>query len=147
MVFLYALAVALAVWSVGAIQLLPAVRDAGRPLAWFAGALALATAACVVYGAYGLARYGDWLSISTAQALHMLLGEGNPALRRAESAALNRAAFRRSRPVPAEIGCHARRTALPPCQRTHARPPGLAATTKARKTGPWVLCSYRLLLQ
>ncbi len=36
--------------------------------------------------------YGDWLSISTAQALHMLLGEGNPALRRAESAALNRAA-------------------------------------------------------
>ena len=50
--------------------------------------MALATAACVVYGAYGLARYGDWLSISTAQALHMLLGEGNPALRRAESAAL-----------------------------------------------------------
>ncbi len=57
MVFLYALAVALAVWSVAAIQLLPAVRDAGRLLAWCAGALALATAACVVYGAYGLARY------------------------------------------------------------------------------------------
>lgn len=92
MVFLYACAVALLVWSVAAIQLLPRVRDAGRLLAWFAGALALATAACVVYGAYGLARYGDWLSVSTAQALHMLLGEGNPAMRRAESAALNRAA-------------------------------------------------------
>lgn len=92
MVFLYAFAVFALVWSLAAIQLAPRVRNAGTLLAWVAGGLALATAACVVYGAYGIARYGDWLSISTAQALHTLLGEGSLAMRRSGWTALNRAA-------------------------------------------------------
>lgn len=92
MVFLYAVAVFLAIWSLGAIQLARGVRDAGTPLAWLAGLLAAATAATLVYGAWGLARHGDWQTVSIGQALHRLLGEGNAVMRRSDWAALNRAA-------------------------------------------------------
>ena len=92
MVFLYAIAVFLIIWSLGAIQLAQGRRDTGAPFAWLAGALAAATAACIVYGAYGMARHGDWQAITVGQALHRVFGEGNLVMRRSEWNALNRAA-------------------------------------------------------
>ncbi len=92
MIFPSVALVFLAVWGLAAVQLAPRLRAAGPRLAWVGGALALAAVACVVHGATGLARHGDWATITVAQALHAVFGEGTVLMRRADSAALNRAA-------------------------------------------------------
>ncbi len=92
MVFLLLLVVLLLAWSIGTMQLLPRARRLHGLSTWLAAGWALATVACIGYGAWGLVREGFWASVSTGQALHAVLGEGNLAMRRSEWGALNRAA-------------------------------------------------------
>lgn len=92
MVFLYVAVVVMVVWCLAAVLLVEGRGDMGRVVGWMAGALACAAVATVVYGAYGMARDGDWLTLSIGQALHALLGEGSGVMRRSEWPALDRAA-------------------------------------------------------
>ncbi|VXA92299.1 conserved membrane hypothetical protein [Luteimonas sp. 9C] len=92
MVFLQVFGLLLLAWSLGALQLLPRTRAVHNiPLA-LAVLWALGVVACLGLGASGLARFGDWQSLSTGQTLHRLFGEGSLAMRRSEWTALNRAA-------------------------------------------------------
>lgn len=92
MVFVQLLVLLLVAWSFGAIQLSDRARVLhGAPI-WLAAAWALAVAASIALGGYGLVRHGAWDALSTGRALHALFGEGSLALRRSEWTALNRAA-------------------------------------------------------
>jgi len=92
MILLLLVAVLALAWSCGAIQLWPRARVLHGLALWCAVGWALAAVGCMAYGATGLLREGAWASLSTGQALHGVLGEGNLLMRRPQSPALARAA-------------------------------------------------------
>ncbi|KLI99443.1 hypothetical protein WQ56_12415 [Luteimonas sp. FCS-9] len=91
MVFVFLFAALLVAWSLGALLLWRDTRGMSDALAWIAGLLALATAAAFGAGLVGLVRHGDWETVTTAQVLHAVFGEGSLAMRRSEWGWLNRA--------------------------------------------------------
>lgn len=92
MVFVLLCGLLLLAWSSGAIQLHARAGVLRHLPLWLAIAWTLTIVAVLGWGAWGLVDHGGWNSLSTGQALHRVLGEGNVFLRRAEWPALNRGA-------------------------------------------------------